>query len=63
MRKILLSLSVLGLFAFTGCASNELTITKCKQYKDGICVVSKIEKVKQCKEPLDVNGKTYCRDK
>jgi len=63
MRKVLLSLSVLGLFAFTGCATNELTITKCKQYKNGICVASKVEKVKECKEPLVLNGKTYCKDK
>jgi len=63
MKKILLSLSMISLFVLTGCATNKLTITKCKQYKDGICVVSKIEKVKQCKKPLVIDGKTYCKDK
>jgi len=60
-KKILLGLSAIALFA--GCTGNELTITKCKQYKDGICVASKITKVSQCKEPLVVDGKTYCKGK
>jgi len=63
MKKLLLSLSVLGLFIFAGCATNELTITKCKEYKNGVCVTSKIEKVKECKEPLKIKGKIYCKEK
>ena len=63
MKKTLLITLVasLGSLFLVGCATNELTITKCKQYKDDICVTSKIEKVKECKEPLKINGKTYCK--
>ena len=63
MKKTLLITLVAGLGSLflVGCAGGDITITKCSQYKDGICVASKVEKVKECKEPLKINGKTYCK--
>ncbi|MEO1927619.1 MAG: hypothetical protein ABGX26_02910 [Nautiliaceae bacterium] len=59
MRKLLLLSAVLGVF-FIGCAGDRLTITKCKTYKDGICVAKEVKEVKKCKNPVIIAGKTYC---
>jgi len=60
VKKIFL-IGLLGAF-FIGCASNTLTITKCKSYKDGICVAKEVKQVKECKNPIKISGKTYCEE-
>ena len=60
MKKVFV-VGLLGVF-FIGCASNFLTITKCKTYKDGICVAKEVKQVKKCKNPTRINGKIYCEE-
>ena len=60
MKKVLLVAVIAG--AFAGCAGSTMTISKCKSYKDGICVNSETKQVKECKNPLKINGKTYCEE-
>jgi hypothetical protein len=61
MRKLLLLSAVLGVF-FVGCTAESLTITKCKTYKNGICVAKEVKEVKECKYPVEISGKTYCEE-
>ena len=62
MRRLVLIFSaIFGIF-FMGCAGNSLTITKCKSYKDGICVAKEVKQVKECKNPTKIDNKTYCEE-
>ena len=61
MKKTILGLiGLVAIAGFTGCAGGNLTITKCKSYKDGICVAKEVKQVKECKNPIKVGNKTYC---
>ena len=61
MKKlmIIMMIAVMSL-TVSGC-TGAMQISTCKDYKDGICTVKKIETVNECDKPLIVNGKTYCR--
>ena len=62
MKKfIFLIIAMLG-FSFIGCADKGLTITKCKSYKDGICVAKEVKQVKECKNPTKIDNKIYCEE-
>lgn len=62
MRKILIGIiGLVGIIGMTGCANNgEITITKCKSYKNNICVAKEVEKVTKCNNPIKVGNQTYC---
>ena len=61
MKKMMLILLSVGvMIGLSGCFGT-MQISTCKEYKDGICTVKKLEDVKQCEKPLIINGKTYCR--
>lgn len=53
-------ITVVMITAFTGCSVGELTIASCEKYENGICVNAKTEKLKECKEPFEQDGKVYC---
>jgi len=59
MKKVLLVAVIAG--AFVGCA-NTMTISKCKSYKNGICVNSETKQVKECRNPVKIGNKTYCEE-
>ena len=59
MRRVLFLSGVLGIF-FVGCADKVLTITKCKSYKDGICVAKEVKQVEECKNPTKIDNRIYC---
>jgi hypothetical protein len=60
MKKLLL-IGLLGSL-FIGCTSKTLTITKCKSYKNGICVAKDVREVKLCSNPTKIDGKIYCEE-
>jgi hypothetical protein len=62
MRKMVFIFAVVFAFMFIGCAGDTLTITKCKNYKDNICIAKDIKQVKECKNPIKISGKTYCEE-
>jgi len=62
MKKFIFLIIAVLAFSFIGCADKGLTITKCKSYKDGICVAQKVKQVKECKNPIKISGKTYCEE-
>jgi len=47
---------------FIGCASDTLTITKCKSYKNGICITKEVKQVKKCKNPTKIDNEIYCEE-
>ena len=60
MKKVFI-IGLLGAF-FIGCAGDTLTITKCKSYKNEICVAKEVKQVKECKNPTKINNKIYCEE-
>lgn len=58
MKKVLLMALVAS--AFIGCSTGELTIAKCDKYENGICINATTEKLKECKDPFEQDGKVYC---
>jgi len=62
MRRLVLMFVVIFAFMFIGCAGDTLTITKCKNYKNNICVAKEIKQVKECKNPTKINNKIYCEE-
>jgi len=62
MRKLVLAFAAILAFMFVGCADKGLTITKCKSYRDGICVAKEVKQVKECKNPTKIDNKIYCEE-
>jgi len=62
MIKIIAGL-VLATAIFTGCTKSTIQISKCKSYKDNVCVVKDLKTVKLCRDPKNIEGKTYCTEK
>jgi len=58
MKKVIFLL-ITGI-VLVGCSDKVLTITKCKSYRDGICVAKDVKQVKECKNPRKINNKIYC---
>ena len=61
MKKLMMFIMAIAVsLTMSGCFG-AMQISTCKDYKDGICTVKKIETVNECEKPLIINGKTYCR--
>lgn len=56
----LVLLAVLGLL-FAGCAGDSLVVAKCDKYENGICINAQTVKMHECVEPLNQDGKIYCK--
>jgi hypothetical protein len=58
MKKVVIT--ALVALVFIGCSTGELTIASCEKYENGVCINAKSEVLKECKEPLNQDGKVYC---
>ena len=59
MKKAILMALIAS--AFIGCSTGELTIAKCDKYENDVCVNAQTVKMHECKEPLNQDGKIYCK--
>jgi len=58
MKIMLISLIIS--FVLTGCA-NTKTLATCNSYKNNICDIKKTIEITECKSPVIINNKTYCK--
>jgi hypothetical protein len=61
MKKLMLFMMAIAVTLTISGGFGTIQISTCKDYKDGVCTVKKIETVNECEKPLIINGKTYCR--
>jgi len=59
MKKIAL-ISLIASFMLIGCTGTK-TLTTCKSFENDICVVKKTTEVTECKSPVVIDSKTYCK--
>lgn len=60
MKRVLFLGLIASALMFIGCSTGELTIAKCDKYENDMCINAHTEVVKECKEPLNQDGKIYC---
>lgn len=53
-------ISLIISFVLTGCA-NTKTLATCNSYKNNICDIKKTIEITECKSPVIINNKTYCK--
>ena len=60
MGKMLIILAAIFSSLLVGCASDEVTVSKCSSYEKGICVNKEIIKDIPCDKSVTVKGHQYC---
>jgi outer membrane lipoprotein SlyB len=60
MKKTIL-ISCIMVLSLAGCAGNSLTVAKCGSYVNGECINAQPVQMYECKEPLNQDGKIYCK--
>jgi len=53
-------ITIITILFFAGCAGDTITISKCKEYKNGICLNKNTKEVVKCVNPILINKTTYC---
>jgi len=61
MKKMMMFIMAIAVTLIMSGCFGTMQISTCKDYKDGVCTVKKIETVNECEKPLIINDKTYCR--